>query len=132
MIDYRNGGYAFNTDVMMLGGEIEGEILLKDMFRLGAGVSYVYGKNLKNTNGLKDGDALPLILPLIFKAKVGLEQPNWFISAGYKYKNYQFIVAAENLNDKLYSYHTSKSDLGTIPGYDFSPTQRVYEPGRSF
>lgn len=47
MIDYRNGGYAFNTDVMMLGGEIEGRDLLKDMFRLGAGVSYVYGKNLK-------------------------------------------------------------------------------------
>ena len=54
---------AFNTDALLYGGEIEGTTLLADMFRLGAGVSYVYGKVTKNAGGLKDGDALPKISP---------------------------------------------------------------------
>lgn len=151
----------------MFGGEIEGDVLLEDMFRLGAGASYVYGKNLKNTNGLKDGDPLPLVSPLEFKINAGIEQPKWFVrsdffisaaqhrykenygnavspdfgysdnfwtvdlSSGYKFKYFELIAAAENLNDKLYSYHVSKNSSQGINGYEI-PTGRIFEPGRSF
>ena len=161
---------AFNTDALLYGGEIEGTTLLADMFRLGAGVSYVYGKVTKNAGGLKDGDALPKVSPLAFKLSAGLEKPDWFVkadfyanasqnraqkgygdvggmdlgksdsfwtlglSAGYKYKNYQFLLAAENLNDAKYAYHNSKGGYGGgIAGYETIPNgTRLYEPGRSF
>lgn len=161
---------AFNTDALLYGGEIEGTTLLADMFRLGAGVSYVYGKVTKNAGGLKDGDALPKISPLAFKLSAGLEKPDWFVkadfyanasqnraqkgygdvggmdlgksdsfwtlglSAGYKYKNYQFLLVAENLNDAKYAYHNSKGGYGGgIAGYETIPNgTRLYEPGRSF
>ena len=161
---------AFNTDALLYGGEIEGTTLLVDMFRLGAGVSYVYGKVTKNAGGLKDGDALPKVSPLAFKLSAGLEKPDWFVkadfyanasqnraqkgygdvggmdlgksdsfwtlglSAGYKYKNYQFLLAAENLNDAKYAYHNSKGGYGGgIAGYETIPNgTRLYEPGRSF
>lgn len=161
---------AFNTDALMYGGELEGDVLLNDLVRLGAGVSYVYGRVTKDAGGLKNGDALPKISPLAFKFSAGLEQPTWFVSAnfyanasqtrtqkgygdvggvdlgrsdsfwtlglnaGYKYKNYQILVAAENLNDALYSYHNSKGGYsGGIAGYETIPNgTRLYEPGRSF
>lgn len=169
MLDYRNTSSvkAFNTDVMMLGGELDAEVLLQNLFKIGGGASYTYGKNLKNTNGLRDGDPLPQISPLAFRFLVGLEQKSWFANAqfyanaaqhrykegygnaigkdlgysndfwtvglygGYKYKNYQFLVAAENLNNTLYSYHNSKNGAA-ISTLDIPATTRVYEPGRSF
>ena len=164
------GAPAFNTDALLYGGEVEGEILLQDLFKFGAGASYVYGRNLKDAGGLKNGDALPKISPLTFKLSAGLERPEWFIganfyanaaqtrtakgygdvggmdlgksdsfwtvglNAGYKYKNYQILLAAENLNDALYSYHNSKGGFdGGIAGYETIPSgTRLYEPGRSF
>ncbi|OCS31944.1 hypothetical protein CFVLMG6570_03390 [Campylobacter fetus subsp. venerealis LMG 6570 = CCUG 33900] len=167
ILRYGTATSAFNTDVMMLGGELDAEILLQDLFKIGGGASYTYGKNLKNTNGLRDGDPLPQISPLAFKFLVGLEQKSWFANAqfyanaaqhrykegygnaigkdlgysddfwtvglygGYKYKNYQFLVAAENLNNALYSYHNSKNGAA-ISTLDIPATTRVYEPGRSF
>ncbi|OCR91550.1 hypothetical protein CFT12S02225_00360 [Campylobacter fetus subsp. testudinum] len=167
MLRYDTATSAFNTDVMMLGGELDGEILLQNLFKIGGGASYTYGKNLKNTNGLNDGDPLPQISPLAFRFLVGLEQKSWFANAqfyanaaqhrykegygnaigkdlgysdnfwtvglygGYKYKNYQFLVAAENLNNALYSYHNSKNGAA-ISTLDIPATTRVYEPGRSF
>ena len=44
MLKYNTMGMsssAFNTDALLYGGEIEGDILIADIFRLGAGVSYV-------------------------------------------------------------------------------------------
>ena len=173
MLKYNNMGMsssAFNTDALLYGGEIEGDILLADIFRLGAGVSYVYGKVTKDAGGLQKGDALPKVSPLTFKLSAGLEKPEWFVkadlyanasqhraqkgygdvggmdlgksdsfwtlglSAGYKFKNYQFLIAAENLNDAKYSYHNSKGGYGGgIAGYETIPNgTRLYEPGRSF
>ena len=56
------------------------------------------------------------------------------LSAVYKFKNYQFLIAAENLNDAKYSYHNSKGGYcGGIAGYETIPNgTRLYEPGRSF
>ncbi|CDF64848.1 TonB-dependent receptor [Campylobacter fetus subsp. venerealis str. 84-112] len=41
------------------------------------------------------------------------------------------MVAAENLNNALYSYHNSKNGAA-ISTLDIPATTRVYEPGRSF
>lgn len=167
VLNYHGNTSAFNTDAFLMGAEIDSEILIDDFYKLGAGLSYVYGENLKDTNGLKDGDPLPQISPLVFKAVAGLVHNNWFVdvdfyanasqhrykkdygnvvgkdlgysdsfwtigvNAGYKYKNYQLMLAALNLNDALYSYHTSKNGA-EIATLDIPATTRVYEPGRSF
>lgn len=142
VLKYGTATSAFNTDALLMGGEIEGEVLIDNFYKIGAGVSYVYGKNLKNTNGLKDGDPLPQISPLTFKATLGLEQQNWFatmnfyanasqhrykegygnvvgkdlgfsdsfwtlgINGGYKYKNYEFLVAVikTRFKSKFFSF----------------------------
>ncbi len=167
ILNYNGATSSFNTDVLLMGGEIDANILINNFYKLGAGLSYVYGENLKDTNGLKDGDPLPQISPLVFKAVAGLVRNEWFVdldfyanasqhrykenygnvagkdlgysdsfwtiglNAGYKYKNYQIMLAALNLNDALYSYHTSKNGA-EIATLDIPATTRVYEPGRSF
>ncbi|MCR8678999.1 MULTISPECIES: TonB-dependent receptor [Campylobacter] len=167
VLNYGTTTSAFNTDALLMGGEMDMEILIDNFYKLGAGLSYVYGKNLKNTNGLKDGDPLPQISPLAFKAVAGLVRNEWFVdldfyanasqhrykenygnvagkdlgysdsfwtiglNAGYKYNNYQVMLAAMNLNNALYSYHTSKNGAA-IATLDIPATTRVYEPGRSF
>lgn len=49
--------------------------LLQDIFKIGTGMSFTYGKNLSNTNGMRKSDPLPQILPLVFKL---LRRNFWF------------------------------------------------------
>ncbi|MSN96968.1 TonB-dependent receptor [Campylobacter sp. FMV-PI01] len=168
MLHYKNQNIiSFNSDVIMMGFQTNAEILLYDMLKAEAGLSYTYAKNLKNTNGLAKGDPLPQISPLSFKFSLGIQKPTWFINseiyanasqhrykkdygnvvgrdlgysdkfwtlnlnAGVKYKNYEILLLAQNLNNTLYSYHNSKNGAA-ISTLDIAPTTRVYEPGRSF
>jgi nitrilase/cyanide hydratase and apolipoprotein N-acyltransferase len=116
---------AFNTDALIYGGEVDGEILLDDLYKLGAGVSYVYGKNLKNTNGLKNGDALPKISPLTLKLTAGLEKPTWFVNANF-YANAAQTRAQKGYGD-VGGVDLGKSDsfftLGLNAGYKFGNYQ---------
>lgn len=89
LIDWTNSK-AFNTNAMLLGGEIEGDVKFFDILKLASSLSYTYGRNLKTTNGLNSGDALPQISPLSANFEIGLEKPDWFVKteiSAYKAQN---------------------------------------------
>ncbi|WP_187119239.1 hypothetical protein [Campylobacter fetus] len=48
---------------------------MQDIFKIGTGMSYTYGKNLSNTNGMRKSYPLPQISPLVFKL---LRRNFWF------------------------------------------------------
>ncbi|WP_173645662.1 hypothetical protein [Campylobacter fetus] len=48
---------------------------MQDIFKIGTGMSYTYGKNLSNTNGMRKSYPLPQISPLVFKF---LRRNFWF------------------------------------------------------
>lgn len=161
---------TLNTDALIYGGDMDGSVKLFDILKLGAGISYTKGKNLKNITGfynLNSGAPLPQIAPLQAKFEVGLEKNDWFAKSvvtahkgqhkiaksygniagmdteksggfatvslygGYKYKNAQFLLGAENLTNKQYAYHVSKQGA-SIPELGIEQTSHIYEPGRNY
>lgn len=110
LINYSGKPAVFNTDALLYGGEMDASVLLRDIFRIGAGASYVYGKTTKNAGGLNKGDALPKISPLTFKLTAGLEKINWFVSADL------YASAAQNRTQKGYG-DVGGMDLGRSAGF---------------
>ncbi|WP_169752645.1 TonB-dependent receptor domain-containing protein [Campylobacter mucosalis] len=78
---------AFNTDAKIYGFEIDASVKFFDILRLGSGLSYTKGVNLKDIENkkamsnkyLNRGDPLPQIAPLQAKFELGLEKNDWFI-----------------------------------------------------
>nr|WP_317404515.1 TonB-dependent receptor [uncultured Helicobacter sp.] len=48
---------------------------------------------------------------------------------GYKRKHFMLLAGVDNLTNTLYAYHLSKNGVGIG---DIAPTNRIYEPGRSY
>ncbi|WP_258554141.1 TonB-dependent receptor domain-containing protein [Helicobacter cinaedi] len=48
---------------------------------------------------------------------------------GYKRKHFILLAGVDNLTNTLYAYHLSKNGVGIG---DIAPTNRIYEPGRSY
>lgn len=91
---------AFNTNAMLLGGEIEGEYVFLDSIHLYGSLSYTYGQNLITYYGsgyvLQANSPLPQIAPLqgqvsLFYSRAGwlLRLDTFFNAAQYRYaKNF--------------------------------------------
>ncbi len=125
LLRYAGAVSAFNTDAFLAGGELSSEWLLGEFVRLGGGVSYTYGQNLKETNGLKKGDALPKIAPLAFRFLAGVEKKAWFLraqvyanAAQHRYKEGYGNVVGKDLgrSDAFWTF-------GVSGGYKFEKYQ---------
>lgn len=168
VLDYNpSNPSAFNTNAMLMGGEIEAEAITWEVLHFYASLAYTYGLNLSSQQGLQSHSPLPQVAPLQAQVSSFYENGNWLLRldmianaaqhryalnygnvigrdygnskgfallnlyGGYKSKYFMLLAGVDNLTNTLYAYHLSKNGVN-IGALNIAPTQRVYEPGRSF
>ncbi len=168
VLDYNpSNPSAFNTNAMLMGGEIEAEAITWEVLHFYASLAYTYGENLSSQQGLQSHSPLPQVAPLQAQISSFYENGNWLLRldmianaaqhryalnygnvigrdygnskgfallnlyGGYKSKYFMLLAGVDNLTNTLYAYHLSKNGVN-IGALNIAPTQRVYEPGRSF
>lgn len=109
-----NATDAFNTNAMLLGGEIEGEYIFLDSLHLYGSLSYTYGQNLTAYYGngyyLQANTPLPQIAPLQGQASLFYNNAGWLLRLD------MFFNAAQNLYAKDFGNVIGK-DLGASKGF---------------
>ncbi|WP_394908312.1 TonB-dependent receptor domain-containing protein [uncultured Helicobacter sp.] len=161
LLHYGASTSAFNTDAMLLGGELEARYTFFDTLAVYGSISYTYAQQLKTHT------PLPQIAPLTAQLGVSLQKNGWLarldlysnaaqhryaldygnvvgkdlgasagfytlsLYGGYQYKRVSLLLGVENLTNTFYAYHLSRNSVA-INAFDNPVNTRVYEPGRNF
>lgn len=152
---------SFNTDALLLGGEVEISYeFLPNTFAL-AQMSYTYGQDTKENRPLAQIAPLQTLFALKYDDNKYFIKGEIIVHAkqtrslegygnvvgqdfgdssgfgiinfyvGYAYDNIKLFAGVENLTDKLYSYHLSKNSID-LSVADNPVSSRIYEMGRNF
>lgn len=117
--------YAFNTNAMLFGGEIEGEYIFLDSIHLYGSLAYTYGQNLTSYYGidsvLKAGMPLPQIAPLQGQFSLFYDSNNWLLRFDVLFNaaQYRYALNFGNVVGKDFGESKAFATLNLYGGYTF-------------